>query len=121
MIRLADVLIFIIIGICFEDICSDVVLLKFTETKQKYCKIILNYSFSFFSTGTPSGGPGVKFQSLLGKHVEMKSIISASYLCDFGNVILGLKRKRMFKILNATATGERNKIKYQFLMIVYSD
>ena len=111
MIRLADVLIFIIIGIYFKDICFDVVLLKFTETKQKYCKIILNNSFSLFSTGTPSGGPGVKFQSLLTKHVEMKSVISASYLCDFGNVILGLKRKRMFKILNATATGQRNKIK----------
>jgi hypothetical protein len=37
----------------------------------------------------------------------MKSVISASYLCDFGNVIQGLKRKRMFKIFNATASGKR--------------
>lgn len=68
------------------------------------------FSKSPVSTGIlviPGSGPGstVKFQSVLAKHVEMKSVICASYLCDFGNVIQGLKRKRTFKIFNATATG----------------
>ena len=66
----------------------------------------------------PGSGPGstLKFQSVLAKHVEMKSVISASYLCDFGNVIQGLKRKRTFKIFNATATGMITKYSTNMLI-----
>ena len=47
----------------------------------------------------------MKHQTILSKFVDMKSVICASYLCDFGNVVQGLKKKKQFKIFNATAEG----------------
>ena len=41
-------------------------------------------------------------QSLITRNIDTKSLITATYLCDFGNVIAGLKRKKVFKIFNAT-------------------
>ena len=49
----------------------------------------------------------MKHQTILSKFVDMKSVICASYLCDFGNVVQGLKKKKQFKIFNATAGGNR--------------
>jgi hypothetical protein len=52
----------------------------------------------------PNRTNGVLFQTLLSKHLDFKELRTASYLCDFGNVIVGMKRKRVFKIFNATAS-----------------
>lgn len=41
-------------------------------------------------------------QYFIAKNIELKRIVSAQYLCDFGNVIIGQTKKRVFKITNAT-------------------
>jgi hypothetical protein len=57
-------------------------------------------------TPVPHLTTNMKHQTILSKFTDMKSVICASYLCDFGNVIQGLKKKKQFKIFNATAGGD---------------
>ena len=44
-------------------------------------------------------------QTLVRKSVNLKHTVTACYYLDFGNVISGQSRKRVVKIINATATG----------------
>eukprot|EP01034_Spumella_vulgaris_P022205 gene22205-28319_t len=47
-------------------------------------------------------------QQLIAKNVDLKNIVAAHYLCDFGNVVLGQTRKKIFKITNASLVGQLN-------------
>lgn len=44
-------------------------------------------------------------ESYVSKSVNIEAIACASYILDFGNVIVGQTKKRSFRITNATATG----------------
>ena len=41
-------------------------------------------------------------QYFISKNIDLRSIVSAQHLCDFGNVIIGQTKKRTFKITNVT-------------------
>ena len=47
-------------------------------------------------------GAIVSCPHLVARHVDPRALVAATYFCDFGNVICGLKRKKVFKIFNAT-------------------
>jgi len=65
---------------------------KRVEEKKMDSNIIVNTDPSVFSG----------LQYFIAKNIELKSIVCAQYLCDFGNVIIGQTRKRVFKITNVT-------------------
>ena len=65
---------------------------KKVDEKKLDSNIILNSDPSVFAG----------LQYFIAKNIELKSIVSAQYLCDFGNVIIGQTRKRTFKITNVT-------------------
>ena len=50
--------------------------------------------------------PGL--QNKISKHINIADIVAATYLCDFGNVIIGQSRKKAFKITNASILGQLN-------------
>ena len=50
--------------------------------------------------------PGL--QSKIAEHVKLTEIVAATHLCDFGNVIIGQSRKKVFKITNAALVGQLN-------------
>ena len=45
-------------------------------------------------------------QSVLSKSINIKSVVSAQYLCDFGHVILGSMKKKVFKVTNTSLIGQ---------------
>lgn len=47
-------------------------------------------------------------QSFIAKSIDLKEIVTANYLCDFGNVIVGQTRKKIFKVTNASVVGQLN-------------
>eukprot|EP01032_Pedospumella_encystans_P008479 gene8479-10061_t len=47
-------------------------------------------------------------QGLIAKNVRLGSIVAAHYVCDFGNVIIGQTRKKIFKITNASLFSKLN-------------
>jgi hypothetical protein len=44
-------------------------------------------------------------QALVAKYIDLKDIITANYICDFGNVIIGQQRKKVFQVCNASQAG----------------
>ena len=49
--------------------------------------------------------PRKGLQNIVQKFVDVQNVVAAHYLCDFGNVISGQNKKRVFKIVNASAAG----------------
>ena len=47
-------------------------------------------------------------QHFIAKHIDMKDVVVANYLCDFGNVIIGQTRKRGFRVTNTSLVGQVN-------------
>eukprot|EP00606_Chrysophyceae_sp_TOSAG23-5_P001379 GSChrysophyteH2.ASY1.ANO1.1161.1 assembled CDS len=50
--------------------------------------------------------PGL--QNKIEKHIDMSTVVAATYNCDFGNVIVGQSRKKAFKVTNASLLGQLN-------------
>jgi hypothetical protein len=48
----------------------------------------------------------VILQDYIAKYIELKSLVAARYICDFGNVIIGQTKKKIFKITNASLIGQ---------------
>jgi hydrocephalus-inducing protein len=44
-------------------------------------------------------------QALVAKYIDLKEIVTANYICDFGNVIIGQQRKKVFQVCNASQAG----------------
>jgi hydrocephalus-inducing protein len=47
-------------------------------------------------------------QTLISKNINLQELVIARYVCDFGNVIIGQTKKKMFKITNASLSGQLN-------------
>ncbi len=47
-------------------------------------------------------------QRKIAEQIKMNEIVAASYVCEFGNVILGSTKKKAFKITNASMIGVMN-------------
>jgi hypothetical protein len=45
-------------------------------------------------------------QTLISKFIDMKDLVIARYVCDFGHVIIGQTKKKVFKITNASLHGQ---------------
>jgi hypothetical protein len=48
---------------------------------------------------------GLGLQGLVLKHVDIQSIVMGMYVCDFGNVILGSTKRKVFQVTNLTTAG----------------
>ena len=44
-------------------------------------------------------------QEVMARAVDVQSLVSATYACDFGNVLAGTSKKKVFKITNASNAG----------------
>eukprot|EP01038_Epipyxis_sp_PR26KG_P004323 gene4323-6124_t len=52
--------------------------------------------------------PRLGVQAFIAKHIDVKAIVAANYICEFGNVIMGQTKKKIFKISNASLVGQLN-------------
>ena len=52
--------------------------------------------------------PRFGLQAHIHRSLKVGDIVAARYLCDFGNVIIGQTRKKIFKITNASLVGQLN-------------
>ena len=60
------------------------------------------------STTKNDGAPTTGVQAFIARNIDLKDIIAANYICDFGNVIMGQTRKKIFKVTNASVVGQLN-------------
>ena len=44
-------------------------------------------------------------QAVISKAVDVQQLVSAVYQCDFGNVVAGSSKKKMFKVTNSSTAG----------------
>jgi hypothetical protein len=44
-------------------------------------------------------------QELIGKYVPFKEVVAGRYVCDFGHVIMGQTKKKIFKVTNCSVLG----------------
>lgn len=59
-----------------------------------------------FTSSAPESSTCI--QALLAQHINIESIVVANYVCEFGNVICGQSRKKIFKVMNASLLGQLN-------------
>lgn len=58
------------------------------------------------SSADPSSlSPRKGLQNIVQKFVDVQNVVVGHYLCDFGNVISGQSKKRVFKVVNASSAG----------------
>lgn len=50
--------------------------------------------------------PPLLLQTVISKNIDLKDLVIARYVCDFGNVIIGQTKKKVFKITNASTSGQ---------------
>ncbi|RYH22951.1 hypothetical protein EON65_18485, partial [archaeon] len=48
----------------------------------------------------------IMLQDLMAQYINLGDIVAGRYLCDFGNVIIGQTKKKIFKITNASLVGQ---------------
>ena len=66
---------------------------------------LLNQKLSELKSNQQPGDP-IVLQDFISKYIELKSLVAARYICDFGNVIIGQTKKKIFKITNASLVGQ---------------
>lgn len=44
-------------------------------------------------------------QAIMAKGVDVQQLVAATYQCDFGNIIAGSTKKKVFKITNSSSAG----------------
>ena len=57
---------------------------------------------------TDGGANANSLQGFIARNIDMKEVVSANYICDFGNVIIGQTRKKIFKVTNGSVVGQLN-------------
>lgn len=54
--------------------------------------------------------PSALMQDIVSKYVALKDVVVGRYVCDFGHVIMGQTKKKIFKISNASLSSQLNWI-----------
>jgi hypothetical protein len=65
-----------------------------------------SYTPAATTTEDDASASSTLLQSKISKYIDLKEMIIARYICDFGNVIIGQTKKKLFKITNASVSRQ---------------